>query len=557
MLSALYIENLAVIEKAEINFTGGLTVFTGETGAGKSIVIDAINACLGHRVSREIVRTGAQKASVIACCRGIPEETRKLLEDNGFSADEEEILLQRDIFADGRSSARIGGRPATATLLREVGLSLITIHGQHDNQALLSPDRHLHIIDNYGELAPALEEYQKEFNVLRGILKKLKAVSGDQAMRQKRAELLQYEIAEIERAKLSPRLEEVLQEKSHVFRSSEKIAGALSRASGALYGSDDLPGALDLLTDASAALAELSSFPAFKALGEEIESLRIELNELSRGVSDSLASLEYDQAEADAVEKKLKQLSHLKSRYGADIAGIIAYCEKAKEELSGLCSSEEETARLSKEALAQKNKVAAMARDLTGSRLDAAMQLSRKVEEEARFLEMPSLKVEVAFAPCKISMNGDHVAELLLSANPGEPPKPIARIASGGELSRIMLAIKSALADKDDIGTLIFDEIDTGVSGKAAQKIGRKLREISRSRQVLCVTHSAQIAALADDHLLIRKDVSDGRTRTAVISLDEAGRIEEVARIFSTDRVTDLMRQTAASMIEEGRKIDQ
>ncbi|MBR6791015.1 MAG: DNA repair protein RecN [Oscillospiraceae bacterium] len=555
MLSALYIENLAVIEKAEINFTDGLTVFTGETGAGKSIVIDAINACLGHRISREIVRTGAQKASVIACCRGIPDETRRLLEDNGFPADEEELLLQRDIYADGRSSARIGGRPATATLLREVGLGLITIHGQHDNQALLLPDRHLHIIDNYGELGSMLEEYQQEFNVLRSILKKLKAVSGDQSMRRKRAELLQYEIAEIERAKLSPRLEEILQEKSRVFRSSEKIAGALSKASAALFGGDEIPGALDQLSDASAALTELSAFREFQALAEELESLRIELNELARSVSDSLSSLEYDQSEADAVEKKLKQLSHLKSRYGADVAGIIAYCEKAKEELSGLTSSEEETARLNKEALAQKNKVAAMARDLTGARLDAAMQLSRKVEAEARFLEMPNLRVEVSFAPCKISFNGDHVAELLLSANPGEPPKPIARIASGGELSRIMLAIKSALADKDDIGTLIFDEIDTGVSGKAAQKIGLKLKEIGRTRQILCVTHSAQIAALADNHLLIRKDVSDGRTRTVVLPLDESGRIEEVARIFSTDRVTDLMRQTAASMIEEGRKV--
>lgn len=555
MLSALYIENLAVIEKAEISFTDGLTVFTGETGAGKSIVIDAINACLGHRVSREIVRTGAQKASVIACCRGIPDETRKLLEDNGFSADEEELLLQRDIFADGRSSARIGGRPATATLLREVGLSLITIHGQHDNQSLLLPDRHLHIIDNYGELGGMLEEYQREFNVLRSILKRLKAVSGDQSMRRKRAELLQYEIAEIERAKLSPRLEEILQEKSRVFRSSEKIAGALSKASAALFGGDEIPGALDQLSDASGALAELSAFREFQTLAEELESLRIELNELARSVSDSLSSLEYDQSEADAVEKKLKQLSHLKSRYGADVAGIIAYCEKAKEELSGLTTSEEETSRLNKEALAQKNKVAAMARDLTGARLDAAMQLSRKVEAEARFLEMPNLRVEVSFAPCKISFNGDHVAELLLSANPGEPPKPIARIASGGELSRIMLAIKSALADKDDIGTLIFDEIDTGVSGKAAQKIGLKLKEIGRTRQILCVTHSAQIAALADNHLLIRKDVSDGRTKTVVLPLDESGRVEEVARIFSTDRVTDLMRQTAASMIEEGRKV--
>lgn len=554
MLSALYIENLAVIEKAAIDFTGGLTVFTGETGAGKSIVIDAINACLGQRVSREIVRSGAQKASVIACCRSIPDSVRALLEQNGFSADEEELLLQRDIFADGRSAARIGGRPATAALLREIGVELITIHGQHDNQALLSPERHLHIIDNYGELTGQLCEYQREFNVLRGYLKKLKALGTDQSLRQKRAELLRYEIREIEKAKLSPRLEEVLTEKARLLRSSEKIAGALSRSAAALYGGDELPGALDQLSDASQALGELSAFPSFQSMAEELESLRLELGELARGISDSLSSLEYDQSEADAVEKKLAQLSHLKSRYGADVSEIMAYCERAKEELSSLCGSEEEVARLNREAVAQKNKVAALARELTGARLDAAVQLAHKVEEEARFLEMPGLRVEVSFAPCKLGINGDHTAELLLSANPGEPPKPIARIASGGELSRIMLAIKSALADKDDIGTLIFDEIDTGVSGKAAQKIGRKLREISRSRQILCVTHSAQIAALADNHLLIRKEVTGGRTRTLVQPLDGQGRIDEVARIFSTDHVTDLMRQTAASMIEEGRK---
>ena len=556
MLSALYIENLAVIEKAAIDFAAGLTVFTGETGAGKSIVIDAINACLGQRISREIVRTGAAKASVVACFRQIPAEAKRLLEANGFSADEEELLLQRDIFSDGRSAARIGGKPATAALLRDIGAVLITIHGQHDNQALLSPDRHLHIIDNYGELGGQLLAYRQEFDVLRGQLKRLRELSGDQATRQKRAELLQYEIREIEKAKLSPRLEEVLEEKSKMFRNAEKIAAALSAASAALYGSEELPGALDQLTDASGALGELSGLPAFQVIAEEVESHRLDLEELARKVNDSLASLEYDQEEADAVEKRLGQIKRLKGRYGGDISEIIAYCEKAKAELAGLSGSEEAVAKLNKEALAQKNKVAALAQKLTGSRLDAAMQLARTIEEEARFLEMPSLRVEVSFAPCKLGANGDHTAELLLSANPGEPPKPIARIASGGELSRIMLAIKSALADKDDIGTLIFDEIDTGVSGKAAQKIGRKLQGISRSRQILCVTHSAQIAALADSHMLIREDVSDGRTRTLVQPLDGEGRIEEVARIFSTDHVTDLMRQTAASMIDEGMQED-
>ena len=555
MLSALYIENLAVIERSAMDISAGLTVFTGETGAGKSIVIDAINACLGHRVSREIVRTGASRATIVACFRDLPPEVCQLLEENGFSAEEEELLLQRDVFADGRSAARIGGKPATAALLRDIGSRLITIHGQHDNQTLLSPERHLHIIDNYGGLSEQVAAYQEEFQKLRQLLRQLKALSGDQSLRQKRAELLRYEINEIEKAKLSPRLEEVLTEKSRQMRSAQRIAGALSTVRNALYGSDDLPGALDQLAEASSAFGELSDFSSFRQQAENLESLRLELCDLAQSLGDSLASLEYSQSEAEAVERRLAQLNRLKSRYGTDIPQIMAYCEKAREELSTLCGSEEEVSRLNREAHAQKDRVAGLARTLTEQRLDAALQLTRTIEEEARFLEMPGLRVEVSFAPCKLGQGGDHTAELLLSANPGETPKPIARIASGGELSRIMLAIKSALADKDDIGTLIFDEIDTGVSGRAAQKIGRKLQQIAGGRQILCVTHSAQIAALADHHLLIHKEVAEGRTRTLVEPLDRSGRIEEVARIFSTDHVTDLMRQTAASMIDEGRQI--
>jgi DNA repair protein RecN (Recombination protein N) len=349
-------------------------------------------------------------------------------------------------------------------------------------------------------------------------------------------------------------MEEVLQEKAKILRSSEKIAAALGEACRALEGSEELPGACDLLSDAAAALDSLRSFPDFSARSEALENLRIELAEQASSLSSSLQSLEFDQGEADAIERRLRQINRLKSRYGGSIEEILEHCRKAKEELEGISSQKETLRAVTAQAREQKEKVSALANELTEARIDAAVRFAHTIEEEAKSLEMPNLRVETSFAPCKLCAIGNHSAELLLSANLGEPPRPIAKIASGGELSRIMLAIKSALADKDDIGTLIFDEIDTGVSGKAAQKIGRKLQKIASHRQVICVTHSAQIAALADHQLLIRKSTSDGRTFTEVLPLEGEQRVAEVARIFSTDHVTDLMLQTARSMIEEGKR---
>lgn len=554
MLCQLYIENLAVIEKAAIDFTKGLSVFTGETGAGKSIVIDAINACLGQRVGREIVRTGAKKALVIASFTEVPPSVQALLRKNGYPDDDETLVIQREISADGGSTARIGGRPATVSMLRQIGQYLINIHGQHDNQILLSAERHLSIIDAFGELEPQAEEYRQEFDKLRTLLRQMKSLSVGEDEKRRRVELLSYEIEEIEKAKLSPRMEEVLQEKAKVLRSSEKIAAALSEACRALEGSEDIPGACDLLNDAVGAVDSLRGFPEFTAQAETLETLRIELSEQAASLSSSLQSLEYDQGEAEAIERRLRQISRLKSRYGGSVEEILAHCQQAKEELESISSQKENLRKVTQQAWEQKDKVAAMATDLTEARIDAAVRFAHTIEEEAKSLEMPNLRVETSFAPCKLCSIGNHSAELLLSANLGEPPRPIAKIASGGELSRIMLAIKSALADKDDIGTLIFDEIDTGVSGKAAQKIGRKLQKIASHRQVICVTHSAQIAALADHQLLIHKSTSEGRTFTEVLPLEGEERVAEVARIFSTDHVTDLMLQTARSMLEEGRR---
>ncbi len=555
MLQSLYIENLAVIEKACIDFSTGFTVFTGETGAGKSIVIDAINACLGQRASREIVRTGAEKSSILAIFVDVPQAILDLLRENGYEPEGGELSIAREIYADGRSTAKICGRPATVSFLKEVGTGLVNIHGQHDNQILLNPDQHLSIIDDYGELGGEIAAYREEYRVLRDDIRALRALTMDEEDKRRRIDTLTYQIDEISAARLKPGLEEALEERSRFFRSGEKIAGALSVACGALLGDEeDTQGACDLMQTARAALSELSDFPEFQKAAGLLETLSLDLNETASALKEQLNGMEYDPREADQVERHLSEIHRLKGKYGSTIEEVIAYGEKAKEELHRIESAEEELKRVNARALKQKQKVASLAAALTEKRREAASRFVQQVQEEARFLEMLNLRLEARFTPCKIGANGDHLMELLISANAGEPPKPIAKIASGGELSRVMLAIKSALADKDQIGTLIFDEVDTGVSGKAAQKIGLKLKEVARTRQVLCVTHSAQVAALGDSHLLIEKRMEQGRTFTGVTPLSDEERIWEIARIMSTDRVTDLMLQNAASMLQEGKQ---
>ncbi|MEG2596951.1 MAG: DNA repair protein RecN [Oscillospiraceae bacterium] len=554
MLASLYIENLAVIEKACIDFDTGFTVFTGETGAGKSIVIDAINACLGQRASKEIVRTGTDKASILAIFEHIPTNTLRILTENGYFSESGELSISREIYADGRSTVKICGKPATVSFLKEIGTGLINIHGQHDNQILLNADRHISIIDDYGEIHEELAIYREQFRLLRDDIRALHALSVGEDEKARKTDTLTDQIAEIRAAKLRPGLEEELDEKSRLSRSSEKVTFALNTACTALLGDEEeLQGACDLLLAAKNALLELSGFSEFSKVTETLEGLSLDLSEAASELHGQLSSMEYDPLEADALERKLSDIHRLKGKYGATIEDILEFCEKAEEELDAIQSSGEKIKELSRLAHEQKEKVAAMAKALTVKRREAAECFVKKVQQEAQFLEMPNLRLEARFEPCKVGMNGDHTMELLISANQGEPPKPIAKIASGGELSRMMLAMKSALADKDQIETLIFDEVDTGVSGKAAQKIGRKLKEVAKNRQVFCVTHSAQIAALGDCHLLIRKHNADGRTFTEVTCLTDEERIGEVARIISTDKVSDLMKQTAASMLEDGK----
>lgn len=557
MLSALYIENLAVIEKTYVDFPRGFTVFTGETGAGKSILIDAINACLGQRTTRDIVRTGTEKASVSAVFRDIPPRVAALLSQNGYSVEESgELILDRTIHGDGRTSARINSKPAAVGFLREIGSHLINIHGQHDNQVLLSPERHLGILDNFGDLQQEAAAYQEKFLALRDTIRKLKTFAARETGNAKRAEMLRFQIEEIRSAKLTPGIEERLMEKSRRFQSVERIAKALESACVSLLGDDEeLQGAVDLVESAQGEMAAISEFSEFAAAAETLEGISLELSELSSNLRGQLSALEYDQQEADLVESRLNQIHRLKLKYGSTVSEILDFMEDAKRELAGIESSEDQIQKLNRQAASQKQEVARAAKVLTQHRMEAAERFVAKVSEEARFLEMPNLRMEADFRPSKLGIQGDHTMELLISANPGEPPKPISKIASGGELSRIMLAIKSALAEKDDVDTLIFDEIDTGVSGRAAQKIGMKLREVGESRQVFCVTHSAQVASLGNSQYLIRKSSDKEKTFTEVLRLDTEGRIAEIARIMATDQVSSLAKETARQMLEENQSL--
>lgn len=552
MLSALYIENLAVIEKTYVDFPAGFTVFTGETGAGKSILIDAINACLGQRTTRDLVRTGADRANISAVFRDIPAGVAEKLTQNGYGLENGELIIDRSIHADGRTGARINARPAAVGFLREIGSHLINIHGQHDNQVLLSPERHLSIVDNFGGLHSEVQAYQQKFLELRDTVRRIRKLASQEAGKEKRAQMLRFQIDEIRSAHLSQGIEERLTEKSRRLQSVEQIAKALNAACIALLGDEEeLQGALDLVETAQGEMQALSEFSEFHAAAEALEGISLELSDLSSNLHSSLSSLEYDQQEADMVEARLNQIHCLKLKYGSTVSEILDFLADAEKELSEIESGESTLHKLNRKAAEQKKAVAEAAQRLTELRKAAADRFVERVGEEARFLEMPNLRLAASFQPAKLGVNGDHTMELLISANLGEPPKPISKIASGGELSRIMLAIKSALAEKDDVDTLIFDEIDTGVSGKAAQKIGLKLREVGKSRQVFCVTHSAQVAAMGNSQFLIQKSSDKGKTFTEVIPLDTEGRVAEIARIMATDQVSGLARETARKMLLE------
>ena len=555
MLQSLYIENIAVIERADIAFDAGLNILTGETGAGKSIVIDAINAVLGERVSRDIVRTGSSEARVTALFSDLSPAAADALREWDIEPDEDGcLLIQRTISAGGKGTCRIGGRPVTVSILRDVGRRLVNIHGQHENQALLSPERHVTYLDRLGGHAPLLEAYREAYDRLCSLRRELDEADMDDAMKARRIDLLRYQIEEIEAAELTAGDEEELEASRRFYRHAEAVAEGLAAAKEALSGDEDTLGALSRLEGAASSLSGAGRYMETAAgLSKRVETALYELEDCADELRDLLSRLEFDPAELDRVEARLDLIRRLVSKYGPGIPDVLAYAEQARRELDDIENADERQERL-RHALAGAERAAAeAAARLTGARKKTAERFSKSVMEQLAFLDMPHVTMEVFIVPAPLSSSGADQVEFLMSANPGEPPRSIARIASGGELSRVMLAIKSVLADADDIDTLVFDEIDTGISGRAAWKVGVKLRETargsdeSRSRQVLCVTHLAQIAAQAHHHLLIAKSVRDGRTYTDVRPLDEDGRVEELARIIGGED-TPASREAAREM---------
>ncbi len=551
MLSQLYIENIAVIEKASIDFQKGFNILTGETGAGKSIVIDSINAVLGGRVSREIVRNGAKLAHVSALFTGISAETTQKLEELGLAPEEEEtLLLQREIRAEGKTVCRINGRPATVAMLREVGVTLLSILGQHESYELLSPEQHVEYIDSFGGLNELRSRYLSSYRQLRSVKKEWDSLLMDEEQKARRMDLLRYQIEELEAGEIRLGEQEELTQQRTMFRNSEKIAESIALAKNALDGDDESAGAVSAVGTAADSLEDAARFlPSLTSAAQKLRDLEYNLQDCLTEVREAGESLEYDPARLEQVEERLDQLYRLSLKYGSTEEEMLSFLERSREELRTIELSDERAQELSEEYEACKAEAIRLAKELSSSRRKAASEMVSRVREELTFLDMPGVEFQVEQLRCPLNQWGCDKIQFLLSTNPGEPPRPMAKIASGGELSRIMLAIKTVLSGTDRIPTLIFDEIDTGISGSAARKVGLKLQQVSQNRQVLCVTHLAQIAALADAHFLISKQIREQKTFTQVLPLDFEGRKREIARIMGGTEITPLLLQNAEEML--------
>lgn len=550
MLSELYIENIAVIEKTQITLEKGLNVLTGETGAGKSIVIDAINAVLGQRTSREIIRTGTEKAFVSAVFTSLSQKAADKVGELGYELEDGELIIQREIRLEGKGSCRINGRPAPVSALKELGQTFINIHGQHESYELLSPELHITYLDNMGGLSALLSRYQAAFSEMNDIKGKLGKAKMDDAEKARRIDLLQYQIDELSAANLKPNEQEELSEQKAFYLNSEKISDAVFSARTAIGGNEEREGALQLLEAASQQLSGIVEyFPGIEELSQRLQGLVYDLDDCAAELRDNFSDLETDPQALEDIEARLDTIYKLSRKYGPTIEEMLDYLDKSREELMHIERSEEEYLALQRVYENAQKKAQALANELSKERGLMATQFADRVKEELRFLDMPGVQFTVEKKECPLNQFGCDDVQFLISTNPGEPAKPIAKIASGGELSRMMLAIKNVLADKDEIDTLIFDEVDTGVSGSAAQKIGLKLRSVAEHRQVICVTHLAQIASLADSHLLIEKKVKEGRTFTEVEKLSFEGRKRELARIIGGVKITGLTLENAAEML--------
>lgn len=550
MLRELSIENLAVIEKASIAFDDKLNVFTGETGAGKSILIGGINAILGGRVSKDIVRAGTEKAVVTGLFDDLPESVKAKLSDNGFAVDDE-LLLQRDIHADGKSTARINGRATTVAILRDIASELIDIHGQHDNRLLMDGDNQREILDSYGKNSGLLSEYATAFKEFSALSRKIKEVSRKKTESLERAELLRERLEELDRYNFSADEEETVKQKIEELRNAEYISENLYNAQTAISGDDDTDGAYSMLEHCKNSVSSLSdTIPELDKLAERISDMLVELEDIREEIVQRIPDEDEDTAGMLGVlEERLSVILRLQRKYGTDLAQILENSEKWRNELYEIDNGDDIIEELTEKKKEAGEKVKRFATELTSRRKKAADELAKRISAELTFLDMPDIRLVFDISQDKVTLSGMDKVEMLISVNKGEDLKPMSKIASGGELSRIMLAVKNVLAETDKLHTMIFDEIDTGISGRAAAKVGLKLHEAAENRQILCVTHLAQIAAMADTQLLIKKTSDEKRTYTGITKLDFEGRKREIARIISGDENDPISLENAEMLL--------
>ena len=555
MLELLHIENIAVIQEADIQFAPGFNALTGETGAGKSIVIDAMGAVLGGRTSRDLIRTGAARAFVSAQFSGVPADLPGLKE-NGIAPDEEgSLLLQRDISADGRNVCRINGRPVSVAQLRAIGSELLNIHGQHDGTQLLDEERHGEYLDRFGRTEGPLSAYRAAYDAMEALHRQMEALRMDEAEKARRMDSLRFQIDELERAQLVPGEEETLLERRSLLRNGEKYLAALAGADCALSGGDEGGGAVSALRDAEEALYGVRTLSEdLGNLYERLKAARCEVYDLAESVRDKREEFDFSPGELDDVEARADQLYRLKKKYGATVEDMLAYLDKCRAELDAMETADDTLIRLEGQMKKARAAVDAAGAELTKVRQAAARVLEERIQRELRELDMARVRFAIDFAAKDPSPDGCDAIRFLMSANAGEDLRPIARIASGGELARIMLALKNVLAEQESVGTLVFDEVDTGVSGRAAQKVAEKLAQVSRHKQVLCVTHLPQLAAMADTHFSVEKGERDGRTYTRVVLLDREARKAELARITGGANVTQALLQSAGELLDAAER---
>lgn len=552
MLELLHIENIAVIELADIRFRPGFNALTGETGAGKSIVIDAMGAVLGGRTSRDLIRTGADRAFISAEFSRVPGGLT-CFRDSGTAPDENgELLLQREIFADGKNICRVNGRPVTVAQLRQIGAQLLNIHGQHDGQQLLDEEQHGAYLDRFGRTEAVLSAYQSAYRVMADIRAQISALRMDEAEKARRTDSLQFQINELERADLQPGEEEELRERRELLRNGEKYLSALQGADYCLNGGEEGGGAVQALRDAEEALSGIRMLSSeMGELYNRLYQARCEVYDLASIIADKRGEFDFSPAELDQVEGRCDLLYRLKKKYGASVEDMLAYLEKCRKELDAIQTADDTLIQLQKKLEKAEAAVASDGSALTAARKAAAAELEKRILKELRDLDMSRVRFSIQFSPREPGPDGCDDIRFLMSANAGEDLKPIARIASGGELARIMLALKNVLAEQESVGTLVFDEVDTGVSGRAAQKVAEKLAQVSRHKQVLCVTHLPQLAAMADTHFSVKKGEEKGRTFTHVVCMDREQRKAELARITGGSKVTDALLESAGELLDE------